>query len=205
MFWEEEVGGDHCVYTINSWTTYEKCKGNGLTLVLIALFLATGRDGRFSLRAAGKPVEDLNSGMLYVGVLGGGGKGASQEWKVFFSLIGAGALSLGGTHALLTFTGDACVLFESPPMLSFLTTLVTSDLFSVFVSVVIRRTGRLTMGMMSGMFGVRRWTEDAVCDFCLMRCYRGGRGGVVWGRVGVAGEISATFTYSAIGAAEHMG
>ena len=107
-----------------------------------------------------------------MGVLGGGGKGSSHGRTVFFSFI-LGLLSFGGTQALLTLTGDGWEVLESPPMLSFLGGPPdTSDLSELACGLTLR-TGLLTMGMMSGMFGLVRVTGEAEDGLCLMRCCQG--------------------------------
>ena len=117
----------------------------------MGLFLATGSEGRLSLLDTGKQFP-ARGGLMADLCWGSGvstGVGSSLGERRLLLLSGV-VLSLG-VQVLLSLAGEDCSLLDSPPMLNFLTTLFTSEIFGSVV-VLDLRTGLLTMGtMVSGI------------------------------------------------------
>ena len=137
-----------------------------LTLVLMGLFLAIGRARKLSFLAAGK---QLWRSWLWLWLAAGSGSGLtvwdfSPEMSAL--LLSSVGLRLGRKEVLVRRGGEVLSLL-SPPILSFLAAVVSSDtLGSPALSEVVvldLRTGLLTMGtMLSGISLLSLAADDSL-------------------------------------------
>ena len=110
----------------------------------MGLFLATGRAGRFCFEATGKqfPARAFAGSGSGVGVF-------SRVERRLLLLSGVG-LSFG-VQVLLSLAGELCSLLDSPPMLNFLATSFTRELFGSEVVLPLRTGLRTTGTIVSGI------------------------------------------------------
>ena len=122
----------------------------------MGLFLETGRAGRLSLEAVGKPVMALVTSLDTSLTFSSTGTPSDTRCRLRSS-VGL----VAGTKLLVSLGGDTLSLLVSPPMLSFLAADDNSpSLGSVAGVVLTLLTGLLTMGTMeSGMM----WSDNVNC------------------------------------------